>query len=215
METLPLISGMMWKCHIYGILVNLKKVIDEGLEGDVVELGCNVGTTSIFIQKFLKQYCPNKKFYVYDSWQGLPDRHEKDGNNTKTFIKGSCKTSKDVFINNFKTLNIELPIINDGFFKDIPDDKYPNKICFAFFDGDLYTSIIDSFNKTFNKMVKGSIIIIDDIGGIPLENHELPGAENAVKEFTQKHNLKYDYEGYPSQNYKFEGKACGGAKIII
>ena len=51
-NSMPLISQMMSKCHIYGILYNLKKVIDSGIEGDIIELGCNTGTTSIFIQKF-------------------------------------------------------------------------------------------------------------------------------------------------------------------
>ena len=165
------------------IYKNIKNVIDNNVEGDIVELGCNIGTTSIFIKKFLNLYAPDRKFHVYDSWKGLPERHEKDGNNTKTFIKGSCQTNKENFINVFKHFNLELPIINDGFFKDIPDEKYPDKIAFAFFDGDLYTSIIDSFNKTFHKISKNGIIIVDDVGGIPLDKHELPGAEIAIKDF--------------------------------
>ena len=36
--------------------------------------------------------------------------------------------------------------------------------CFSFFDGDFYTSIIDSFNKIFHNVQRGGIIIIDDCG---------------------------------------------------
>jgi O-methyltransferase len=203
----------MSKPDIYGILTNIKKVIDNNIEGDIVELGCNIGTTSIFIKKFLDIYAPEKKFYVYDSWQGLPERHEKDGNNTTTFIKGSCQTNKENFINVFKHFNLELPIINSGFFNDISDEKYPEKICFAFYDGDLYTSIMDSFNKTFHKILKGGIIIIDDVGGRPLDEHELPGAELAIIDFLKDKNLSYTYDGYANKNYIF-GEALGGAKII-
>jgi len=213
-HSMPIISGMMYREHIYGILYNLKKVIDSGVEGDVVELGCNIGTTSIFIKKFLDYYAPSKNFYVYDSWKGLPERHLKDGNNTKTFVKGSCQTNKENFINVFKHFNIDLPIINDGFFKDISDSKYPEKICFAFFDGDLYTSIIDSFEKTFHKIQRNGIIIIDDVGGISLDKHELPGAELAIKDFLKDKNLNYTYDAYADKNFKF-GTSEGGAKIIL
>ena len=100
-----------------------------------------------------------------------------------------------------------------GFFKDIPDEKYPDKIAFAFFDGDLYTSIIDSFNKTFHKISKNGIIIVDDVGGIPLDKHELPGAEIAIKDFLKDKNLSYTYDGYANKKFLF-GEALGGAKII-
>ena len=213
-NSLPIISGMMYKTDIYGILFNLKKVIDNNIEGDIVELGCNIGTTSIFIKKFLDDYAPDRNFYVYDSWEGLPKRHVKDGNNTKTFVEGSCQTNKENFINVFKHFNIELPVVNSGFFKDIPDNQYPDKICFAFFDGDLYTSITDSFHKTFHKISKGGIIIIDDVGGIPLEKHELPGAELAIIDFLKDKNLKYTYDGYADKNFIF-GKPLGGAKVIV
>jgi len=210
---MPIISGMICKFDVFGILYNLKQVIDNNVEGDIVELGCNVGTTSIFIKKFLDDYAPDRNYYVYDSWKGLPERHLKDGNNTTTFVKGSCQTNKETFVKVFENFKLNLPIINDGFFADIPDEKYPQKICFAFFDGDLYTSIIDSFNKTFHKISKGGIIIIDDVGGIPLEKHELPGAEIAIKDFLKDKNLSYSYDGYADKNYNF-GKALGGAKIV-
>ena len=83
-----------------------------------------------------------------------------------------------------------------------------------FFDGDLYTSITDSFNKTFHKISKDGIIIIDDVGGTPLEKHVLPGAELAIIDFLKDKNLNYTYDGYADENFNF-GKAVGGAKIVV
>ena len=46
----PPITSMMTKPQIYGVLYYLDKVLSNNIEGDIVELGCNVGTTSIYIQ---------------------------------------------------------------------------------------------------------------------------------------------------------------------
>jgi len=215
MDTFPIISGMMGKNQIYGVLFFIKQVIDNNIEGDIVELGCNVGTTSIFIKKFLEVYGSDKKYHVYDSWEGLPKKVKEDHSRTSMqFSEGSCKTSLDIFKRVFGHFNLELPIIHTGWFKEIPDDEYPEKICLAFYDGDFYTSITDSFNKTFDKVQTDGIILIDDIGGSSLEDHPLPGSERAVIDFLKDKNEEYDYFGYPNKDFIFDYKPYGGAKII-
>ena len=170
---------MMTYWEIHGVLTHLKDVLDKGIEGDIAQLGCNVGTTSIFIRKLLNKYKSNKQFHVYDSWNGLPKKHSKDESNTyRKYKEGLCKVSKSQFINNFNKYNLELPIIHSGWFKDIHDDEYPKKICFAFFDGDFYTSIIDSFEKTYDKIQHGGKIVVDDCGW-----DVLPGVLLACNEF--------------------------------
>ena len=216
MESFPIISGMMSKNQIYGILYNLKNIIDSGIEGDVVELGCNVGTTSIFIKHFLNIYAPMRSYHVYDSWEGLPKKVKQDRSSTSyQFREGSCKTSKEIFINVFAHFKLDLPIIHSGWFSEIPDDEYPEKICLAIYDGDFYTSIIDSFNKTFHKVQTGGMILIDDIGGWNncLDKHPLPGAERACIDFLKNKKETYDYLAYADNSFNF-GNPCGGAKII-
>jgi O-methyltransferase len=207
-----IISGMMTYSQIYGVLDNLKKVLDKNIDGDVVELGCNVGTTSIFIRKLLDKYNSKKKYHVYDSWEGIPElnnfekKHAKNHSTLqRQFRKGDCKITKNSFINTFTNRNLELPIINSGWFKDIPDNKYPNKICFAFFDGDTYTSIIDSLNKVYHKVQKGGIIIIDDCGW-----DVLPGVELACNDFLKDKPEKLLLTGYPNNNLIYGDNCCGG-----
>ncbi|NOQ37704.1 hypothetical protein GQ472_02335 [archaeon] len=172
-------SDMVSKNHLRIVLTNLKEVLDKDIEGDVVELGCNIGTTSLFIQKLLDHYKSKKKFHVYDSFEGLPEKHDKDKNNVeRQFVKGRCKTKKEIFIHNFKVAKLKLPVIHVGWFGKISDDEYPKKIAFAFFDGDFYTSIIDSFNKVYPKMVPDSRITIHDY-----QWEVLPGVEKACTDF--------------------------------
>lgn len=151
---------MMSKGQVTHILRHLKIVLESNIEGDVVELGCHSGTTSLFIRRMLNHYRSGKIFHVYDSWQGLPQKSEKDG--TGDIKPGDCCASKEIFVGNFKKWNLELPRIHSGWFRDIPDTHYPDKICFAFFDGDLYRSILDSFNKVYFKLSKNARLLIDD-----------------------------------------------------
>jgi len=67
---LRIVSGMMDENHIGIILHQLRTVLNNDIPGDIIELGCNVGTTSVYIQNELKGI--DRNFHVYDSFQGLP-----------------------------------------------------------------------------------------------------------------------------------------------
>lgn len=180
LNTCPIISEiMMGKNQLRVILGMLEKILKENIEGDIVELGCNSGSTSLFIRRLLNIFNSDKKYHVYDSFEGLPEKSEQDvakGNIQRH--KGECQTTKDVFKNNFKEANLDCPVINEGWFKEIPDEKYPDKISFAFLDGDFYSSIIDSFNKIYNKLSKDAVVCIHDYGNV-----NLPGSRKACNDF--------------------------------
>lgn len=180
-KTTPLLSNMVTQMHITHILNNLQSCIENNIEGDVVELGCNVGTTSIFIQKLLLKLKSNKMFSVYDSFEGLPKKHIYDETNCeRQYRQGSCKTSLEIFRDSFKSQGLQEPIIHIGWFKEIADSNYPEKISFAFFDGDFYSSIIDSFEKIYSKLTPGACVIVHDYGW-----DVLPGVKQACVDFLQ------------------------------
>ena len=58
-------------------------------------------------------------------------------------------------------------------------------IIFAFFDGDFYDSIRESFAKTDGRFAPNSVIVIDDY-----KNEKLPGAARAVNEWCAKNREK-------------------------
>jgi len=155
------------------ILKNLSSILH--LPGEVVELACNIGTTSLYIRRLLNAMNSDKIFHVYDSFQGLPEPAEIDGDLCK---KGDMKKEQHEFEKSFIDAGLECPIIHKGWFCDIPDNEYPDKICFAFFDGDFYSSIFDSFYKVYHKMSKGGIILIHDY-----EGENLPGVKAACDYF--------------------------------
>ncbi|MFA6760131.1 MAG: TylF/MycF/NovP-related O-methyltransferase [Sulfuricurvum sp.] len=181
LSSTPLLSGMVTKSQVYIVLQNLQKTLDDGVSGDVVELGCNVGTTSVFIRKLLDEYKSTKAFHVYDSFEGLPQKLKEDETDLdRQYQEGSCKTSLEVFLGNFEKQGLEAPAINKGWFADIDDTRYPDEISFAFFDGDFYSSIMDSFSKVYPKLTSGARVIIHDYGWDPL-----PGCKKACDDFLQ------------------------------
>ena len=72
------VLGTMKDSRAFVLLNNLCDVLESGLDGDIVELGCFMGHTSILISQVLDFYKSKKKFFVYDSFEGLPERKSED-----------------------------------------------------------------------------------------------------------------------------------------
>jgi O-methyltransferase len=144
--------------------------------GDIVEMGCNIGMTSSYLQRLIKATKVDKTLHVYDSFEGLPPKTAEDG--ATPCDKGASAVSIEMFKKTFDDAILSYPVINKGFFGDIPDNKYPDKICFAFFDGDFYSSITDSFKKVYHKMQPGGVILVHDYKWV-----NFPGAALACETF--------------------------------
>ena len=154
----------------------LLDAIENNIDGDVVELGCYVGESSKYLMKTLVETNSDKKLYVYDSFEGLPDLSKWEINSG--WRPRTLATSEDVLISNFNENNLPVPIITKGWFCDIPEDKLPEKISFAFLDGDFYDSIYDSLVKVYDRVVDGGYIFFHDY-----KRNDLPGVEAAIKDF--------------------------------
>ena len=154
-----------------------------GVEGDFVELGCYKGDTSILLAKLLKGIS-DKKLWLYDSFAGLPEKTKEDQSTAgDQFKKGELFVSKREVFEKFKRANIRIPVIKKAFFEDLnPETDLPEKISFAFLDGDLYESIKTSLRLVVPKMSEKGIIIVHDYN-----NPELPGSSKAVDEFLSTH----------------------------
>jgi O-methyltransferase len=154
----------------------LLTAIDNNVEGDVVELGCYVGESSKYLMKTLIETRFKKQLYVYDSFEGLPPLSKYEENSG--WKPGTLNTSQDVFEENFRKNKLPIPIITKGWFKDIPDNRLPEKISFAFLDGDFYDSIYDSLVKVYDRVTDGGYICFHDY-----DRPDLPGVKAAVDEF--------------------------------
>ena len=180
----PYNSTMMTIPQVTLILEELDKVLKNNVEGDIVELGCNAGITSTYIQQVLDINNSKKELHIYDSFCGLPEKKAPDipadiSNNE--FHQGSMKVEIYNVIDNFIQAKVKMPTIHSGWFSE---GVYPEKIAFALFDGDLYQSIYDSFTQVFPKLSQGGVVCIHDYG-----YHKLPGVKKACQDYI---GLDYD-----------------------
>ena len=177
----PVISDQVSLDDIRLVLTNLQHVVENQVPGDVVEFGCYVGTTSLFIRRLLDAMGESSKraFYAYDSFQGLPPKTRQDQSVAgEAFKAGELMASKKDFMRQFRAAHLQPPIVHKGWFGDLTDKDVPEQIAFAFLDGDFYQSIMDSLKLVWPRMSQGGVVLIDDYG-----REALPGVNRAVHDF--------------------------------
>lgn len=146
--------------------------------GAVVEFGCHIGTTSLFIRRLLDAHDDHREFHVYDSFAGLPPKSREDDSPAGTqFQAGELSVSKKSFLHEFQKANLRPPIVHKGWFSELSEGDVPRQIAFAFLDGDFYESIRDSLKLVLPRMQKGGTIVIDDYA-----REALPGVAKGVRE---------------------------------
>jgi hypothetical protein len=159
-----------------------------------------------------------KKLYVYDSFQGLPELSEWEKNTG--WRAGTLKSSEEILISNFERNNLPLPIIHKDWFKDVPSESIPDKISFAFLDGDFYDSIYDSLEKIYERVSDGGYILFHDY-----KRNDLPGVKGAIDDFFRERNIDgnvievCEQLGLYRKNYKVEEsvvteKKTGGLTLV-
>lgn len=173
----------MTRAELLVLLRELQKVLQGSVVGDVVEMGCYEGTSALFIARMMKEFTTDKKLWLYDSFEGLPDKTNEDLSASGIWFQGGeLRASKARLAKNFVKAGLKIPEIKKAWFFELDPPDLPDEICFAFLDGDFYESIMDSFKLVWPKMSEGGVIIVDDY-----QNGNLPGAAKAVNEWLQTH----------------------------
>ena len=158
------------------------------IEGDVVELGCYAGDTSVILARELQKQ-PEKWLWLYDSFEGLPEKTTADQSAAGwRFKAGELKASPEQVAHKFKKYQLPDPVIKKAWFNELdPIADLPEKISFALLDGDFYESIKTSLALVTPKLAAGAKMIIHDY-----RNPQLPGSVKAVNEFLAEHpDLKF------------------------
>jgi len=158
------------------LIDELERAIDDGVAGDVVEFGSNAGTASVFLHQAIMMGSPEpRKLWCYDSFKGLPKPEPIDGG---IFREGTCCVSRAVFEKSFEKFGLELPIVKEMWFDNLFDYDLPKKVCLAFLDCDLYSSMKTSLSLVLPRLQPGGVVILHDWG--------CPGVNKAWADFGDK-----------------------------
>lgn len=85
----------------------IQRVLAQNIDGDFVEIGCNSGESSVIIQKMVEEAGSSRKFFTFDSFEGVPQSGTKDEG---VYQKGDMSTSKDLFLKNFNILGFKAAV---------------------------------------------------------------------------------------------------------
>lgn len=159
------IMGPVWKMEITQVWPAVaKRLASEGVKGDLLEFGVYAGTSFSNLLKIFRDTGVIRKFYGFDSFEGLPaPDSEKD---QATFRQGQYRSSRTqaeatIAAAADGTENIELV---EGWFSDtLP--QYANivkEVAFCRIDCDLYSSTVDCLNFLKGRLVDRAVLYFDD-----------------------------------------------------
>lgn len=139
------------------------------VDGCIVECGTWKGG---MIAGVAKMFGNNRKYHLFDSFEGLPEAETVDGDRAIEYQKqidspdyhNNCKVDESFVLKALGVAGINNFTINKGWFSDtLPIFKNTNEqIAILRIDGDWFQSTMDCFNNLFDRVVDGGLIIIDD-----------------------------------------------------
>ena len=140
--------------------------MSKGIPGDVVECGVWRGGIIAGIAELIGG---SKKFFLFDSFEGLPDAKDIDGVDA---IKWQQNTGGDNYYNNasadisysknlMEKTGVDYACIK-GWFKDTLPKAEIKQISLLRLDGDWYESTMDCLTNLYPKVAENGIVIIDD-----------------------------------------------------
>lgn len=170
----------------------IKELRRNEIEGEMAEVG-------VFRGRFVKifsHYFPNKKLYLYDSFEGFEkvilEKEIERGNASeiwsKWFSNTSVKLVEDYIANKDRTF------IRKGFFPETIEEAEKNdKFCLVSLDADLYEPILEGLRFFYPRLLNGGYILIHDYNSLDIIDNQyvtLGGVKKAVTDYEQESGIK-------------------------
>ena len=158
------------RCYI---LISVARYASH-LAGNFAECGVYRGGTALLLARVL-QNMPDKRLYLFDSFQGLPKVTEgKDQWFHEGQFSGTGVEAVKQLLSDFRgTTEIRCGWIPQTF-AGLEDNRY----AFVHVDVDLYQSTLDCCNYFYPRLVSGGVLVFDDYGFAAAR-----GEKDAVDEF--------------------------------
>jgi len=141
----------------------------SGQAGDFAEVGVYKGGTAWLTA----QTAPLKKFYLFDTFAGMPKTHDRIDYHKKGDFDDTSLESVKEFLK-------ECPHVQfyPGFFPQTAQGMGDKKFSYVHVDVDIYQSVKDCLEFFYPKMVSGGVMVFDDY-----EWKDCEGVKMAMDEF--------------------------------
>jgi hypothetical protein len=165
----------------------IRKVLDDGVPGDLIEAGVWRGGASIFMRGVLRAFgVTDRKVYVADSFQGVPapdlERYPADDGLELHLWPGLAVGVDEVMANfdRYGLLDDQVEFVQ-GWFRDTLPALKGHRWAIIRLDGDLYESTTDSLENLYDGLSPGGALIVDD--------YEIPACRQAVSDFRERRKI--------------------------
>ncbi len=188
-----------------------REIYMNKVEGALAECGVYAG----FFAGFMKRMFPDRKLYLFDTFEGFDDRDitEEEYNASSWFMENNN------YLRNAPSLNEivnRIPynkniIVKKGYFPNTAlDDEsvITEKYAFVDLDMDLYKPIYAGLDFFWERLSPGGYIMIDEI-----RCNELPSARKAVLDWCKKEKIAYSSITYKYPDGLVDATACIGKPL--
>jgi O-methyltransferase len=161
--------------------------------GDVCEMGVAQGATSALIANEIA--ATDKTLWLYDSFEGLSTPSTEDVLIDDPLGLGSMESYAGSMVVGAESVQKRLGEIGfpagrtriiKGFIEpDLPAERLPVQVAFAYLDFDLYEPILTGLRLMHSRTRSGSVLMVDDFRFLSA------GVEAAVREFIAEHGDLY------------------------
>lgn len=135
----------------------LNSILIQNIKGDIVEIGCHIGESTVILQQIVQKMDASRNLYAFDSFCGVPDSVNEDEG---VYKKGDMKVSLEQFYKSFDILGLKKPIVISGWFEKTLSVSLPKEIAFVLLDADLYSSTLISLQEIYPRLNKGAICLL-------------------------------------------------------
>ncbi len=189
-------DSFLKQLRFYSLFEIVKNILLKKNYENFAECGCWKGHSSYGISILLEQYKFNKKFFIFDSFEGGLSNKTKNDVNMKRYIqnKDEIMKQKNYFYSKFEDVKDLMQPFNfvkiyKGWVPDVFKEIKEEKFSFVHIDLDLYDPTLKSIEFFFNKLTYGGIIICDDYN-----SSDFPGAKLAIDNFIKDKKFSLFYE---------------------
>lgn len=173
-----------------------RHVIDQGVPGDMIELGvARGGCAALLGMQIAQPAVTGRTLWLFDSYEGLPEPGENDyveegdatGDHVRPLPAGSCYGALEevrwLVLDKCGVPEDRVEFVKGWFENTVPETKDRiEKVSVLRMDGDWYDSTMISLEAFYDKVSPGGIVIIDDY-------ESCIGSKRAVDEFIATRSL--------------------------
>jgi hypothetical protein len=164
----------------------VRRVISDGVPGDLIETGVWRGGATIFMRGILRAFgVTDRTVFVADSFQGVPapdaDRYPAD-EGMQLHLWPLAVDADEVRANfeRYGLLDDQVEFV-EGWFRDTLPKLRDRQWAVIRLDGDLYESTMDALDNLYDGLQPGGWLIVDD--------HDIIACRHAIADFRSKRSI--------------------------